>query len=489
MSTLTTEYIADRLRDIVGPDRVSTNYLDREAYMHTLAYTAWPHRPDVIIKPTSDPMGNNPIPRVVSFANRYKIPIVVKGGIGSGGSTCREGGILIDMSDMNKILTVNPELQYVVVEAGASIYNIHRQLRNYDMVLPNFGTYESGSIVGGAFVRGAIGYGATRYGFFNDLVIGVEVVFADGEVVKFGALSNEDTKFGPFQKYVNQPDFVGSFFNSVGTLGVITRLVLKTIEGKREWFYHYCYSWRRDQIDQVQEAMIKLVKREIHDVHVTDRWCFHWPMVEGFIDETKVPRDGWFFMFPTIFARTEKELDAKEEQMREICEKLGAVENQEIPDKYYGTKDCWQGWHITGPKGWLTFICRHSGTYAVTENSVPLNGFKEAYELCEATSKEYGLWTPERSPTIDTFVTKYSGIKMENLMCFNPYDMESFVNVFKWLNSCYKRTTEKGPCYLAPSIPAHKRHVFEKLGNTYSWFKRFKQTVDPNNIMNPGSLT
>jgi len=492
MSTLTTEYIANRLRDIVGPDRVSTNYIDLEAYMHNLGFNIFKHKPDFIIKPASDPMGNNPIARVVSFANRNGIPVVAKGGIGEGGSICREGGILIDMTDMNKILTINKDIQYVVVEAGASIYEIHRQLRKYDMLLPNFGTYESGTIASGAFVRGAVGYGATRYGFFNDLVIGLEVVFPDGEVVKFGALSNEDTKFGPFQKYANQPDFVGAFTNCHGNFGIITRMAFQPIEGKREWLHSNCYTFRRDQIEEVQDLMIDLVKKETYDVHITDRWCFYWPMEKGFIDKSKVPDDAWFFVLTTYLARTDKEAEVKEEQIWEVVDKLGGVENKHVCDKYKGNKGTerrWQAWHITGPDGWLTFLCRNCGAFFVTENSVPLNGFKETYELCEATTKKFGLWVPERCPTIDTFVTKYSGIKMENLMWYNPYDLASSISCFQWLEACHAETTPKGPCYLAPSMPTHKSAVFEKHGNTYGWFKRLKKWIDPNNIMNPGSLT
>jgi len=488
MASLTSEYIADRLKEIVGPDRVTTNYIDREVYMQNFAFGAFSQRPDVVIKPASVLSGDNAIPKVVNFANRYKIPIVVKGGIGwVGATTCREGGILIDISDMNSIFRINPELQYVVVEAGTSIYKIHRELRNYDMILPNFGTYESGTLISSIFNLGSgLGYGQTRYGLLSDLVIGVEVVFPDGEVVKFGALSNEDTPFGPFQKNIRVPDFVGSFCLSYGSFGIVTRLVLKTIEGKRDWLHHYCYSFKRDEIDKTQEAMLKLSKEEIYDIHANDRWCYHWPMAEGFIDESKVPKDAWFFIFNTLFAKTENELKVKEERMRAIYEEYGGVENKEICDKYVGTEDRWQAYHITGPKGWLTFLCRHCGSFLLIGlGTVPLTSFKETYELYEQARKEFGLWTPERFPTVDMYVSKHSGIEIDALAAYNPYDKESSVDILKCLFSCLKRTTEQGIHYL----PGGMKQVFEKSGNAYNFVKRFKKMVDPNNIMNPGSLT
>src|SRR4029453_11426221 len=138
---LSLDEIIARLTEIVGARRVSTNPIDKINYQHTLAYGAYRALPDVIVRVESDARGNHSVAKNLQFANEHKIPIVAKGGVGMGISSPLKGGILLDMLGMDKILDVNPTLQYVIVEGGASVYAIHHALRQHGLMLPNFGTY------------------------------------------------------------------------------------------------------------------------------------------------------------------------------------------------------------------------------------------------------------------------------------------------------------------------------------------------------------
>src|SRR5918999_3881064 len=145
---LTLDEIVVRLKEIVGTRLVSTNPIDKINYQHTLAYGAYRALPDVIVRVESDAHGNHPLAKILSFANEHKIPIVAKGGVGMGISSPLKGGILLDMLGMDKILEVNPAMQYVVAEGGASVYAIHHALRQHGLMLPNFGTYGPAVVVG-----------------------------------------------------------------------------------------------------------------------------------------------------------------------------------------------------------------------------------------------------------------------------------------------------------------------------------------------------
>src|SRR5687768_15546068 len=122
---LTLDQIVDRLKQIVGPRLVSTNPIDKINYQHSLAYGAYPALPDVIVRIESDPAGNHKVAKILEFANEHKIPIVAKGGVGMGISSPLKGGVLLDMLGMDKILEVNPTMQYIIAEGGASVYAIH----------------------------------------------------------------------------------------------------------------------------------------------------------------------------------------------------------------------------------------------------------------------------------------------------------------------------------------------------------------------------
>src|SRR2546426_12475783 len=137
---LTLDEIVARLKEIVGPRFVSTNPIDKINYQHTLAYGAYRTLPDVIVRVESDLYGNHSVAKILKFANEHKIPIVAKGGVGMGISSPLKGGILLDMLGMDKMLEVNPTMQYVIAEGGASVYAIHDALRQHGVVLPNVGT-------------------------------------------------------------------------------------------------------------------------------------------------------------------------------------------------------------------------------------------------------------------------------------------------------------------------------------------------------------
>ena len=221
---LALDQIVEKLKEIVGSRFVSTNPIDKINYQHTLAYGAYRALPDVIVRVESDARGNHSVSKLLQFANEHKIPIVAKGGVGMGISSPLKGGILLDMLGMDKILEVNPTLQYVIAEGGTSVYAIHHALRQHGLMLPNFGTYGPAVVIGAMVNKGGIGYGMTRYGWIADIVLGLEIILANGETVRLGALANQETTFGPFQKWIHLPDLLGLFTLAAGSMGIISKV-------------------------------------------------------------------------------------------------------------------------------------------------------------------------------------------------------------------------------------------------------------------------
>ncbi len=492
---LTLDEIVEELKEIVGPRFVSTNPIDKINYQHTLAYGAYKALPDVIVRVRSDEKNGNPLSKILTFANQNSIPIVAKGGVGMGISSPLKGGILLDMLGMDKIIEVNPTLQYVIAEGGASVYSIHHALRQHGLMLPNYGTYGPAVVIGAMVTKGGIGYGMTRYGWIADLVIGLEVVLPNGSVVCLGALANLETEFGPFQKWLHIPDLLGLFTLSAGALGVISKVCLRAIEGKREWLHDYCFVFRRDQLENVQQSMLRLVKGEVvYDVHFTDRWQYHWPMEEGLYDKSKIPDDGWFFLKTVLFARDGEELAYKEKRMRRIYQESGGVEVKEIAEKAMGAKaqdyglHGWPDFHVMGPDGWCSATVRHTGMFAVTSKMYPITFLKEMYDLDEAAKRECGLWDAEHSPQHDSYVTRDLAMKEEYFVFYNPYDDEDVSKLRRWMGKVQEFSNKRGVVWTAPTLSTKGAYPYERLGNAYDWVKQIKRLVDPNNILNPGAL-
>jgi FAD/FMN-containing dehydrogenase len=492
---LTLDQIVEKLKEIVGARFVSTNPIDKINYQHTLAYGAYRALPDVIVRVESDAGGNQAIAKILKFANENKIPIVAKGGVGMGISSPLKGGILLDMLGMDKILDVNPTLQYIIAEGGASVYAIHHALRQCGLMLPNFGTYGPAVVIGAMVNKGGIGYGMTRYGWIADMVLGLEVILANGETIRLGALANQGTVFGPFQRWIHLPDLLGLFTLAAGSMGIISKVCLRAIEGRREWLHDYCYTFRRDQLRHVQDALIELVKGEVaFDIHFTDRWQYHWPMEEGLYKKDKVPGDAWFFLKTVLMARDPEELTFKEKRMRRIYETAGGVDVPEIVEKAMGARaqehglHGWPDYHVMGPDGWCSTIVRHSGMFAVTSKMYPLTYLKEMYDLDEAAKRDCGLWDPEHSPQHDSYVTRDVAIKEEYFVFYNPYDEIDVGRLRKWMGRVQEFANERGVVWTAPTLSTKGPVPYQRLGSLYDLVKQIKQMVDPNNILNPGAL-
>ncbi|MBI2539534.1 MAG: FAD-binding oxidoreductase [Deltaproteobacteria bacterium] len=492
---LSLDEIVAKLKEIVGPRFVSTNPIDKINYQHTLAYGAYRALPDVIVRMESDGSGRHRLAEILSFANEHKIPIVAKGGVGMGISSPLKGGILLDMLGMDKVLEVNPRLQYVIAEGGASVYAIHHALRQHGLMLPNYGSYGPSVVIGAMVSKGGIGYGMTRYGWIADLVIGLEVILANGTALRLGALANQGTTFGPFQKWIHLPDLLGLFTLSAGALGIISKVCLRAIEGKREWLHDYCYTFRRDQLENVQEAMLQLVKGEVvYDIHFTDRWQYHWPMEEGLYDKSRVPEDAWFFLKTMLFARDAEELAYKEKRMRKIYDAERAVEVREISEKGMGAKaqehglHGWPDFHIMGPDGWCGSVIRHTGMFAVTSKMYPITFLKEMYDLDEAAKRDCGLWDAEHSPQHDSYVTRDLALKEEYFVFYNPYDDEDMAKLRRWMGKVAEFGNQRGVVWTAPTLSTKGPYPYQRLENLYDLVKEIKHLVDPNNILNPGTL-
>lgn len=158
------------------------------------------------------------------------VAMIARGGGMSytGGYTAAQSpAVLVDTGALDKIVEINLEDAYVVVEAGVTWRALKEALDAKGVRTPYFGPMSgSHATVGGGMSQGAIFHGSARYGCSADVVLGLQVVTANGDILTTGSAAAANT--APFFRWYG-PDLTGLFLGDCGLLGIKTRIVLKLI--------------------------------------------------------------------------------------------------------------------------------------------------------------------------------------------------------------------------------------------------------------------
>ena len=161
------------------------------------------------------------VSKVLQYAHANQIPVTPRGaGTNLVGSTVPvDGGIILDLSQMNRILELDTETMTVTVEPGLLLQDLQAYVEEHGLFYPP-DPGEKASSIGGNISTNAGGMRAVKYGVTRDYVRGLEVVTADGTVLTVGGKNVKDAS-GLSLKHL--------YIGSEGTLAVITKCVLKVI--------------------------------------------------------------------------------------------------------------------------------------------------------------------------------------------------------------------------------------------------------------------
>lgn len=165
---------------------------------------------------------------VIGIAARHHIPITPRGGgTGlAGGCVPLYGGVLLVMTGLNKIISVNNRSFTAVVEPGVTLGELHEKLDGCGLAYPVH-PGEMTATVGGTVATNAGGMNAVKHGVTRHHVLGLEAFTANGELIRCG---------GAYVKSSSGYDFTQLITGSEGTLAIITRITLKlgTTPAQRE---------------------------------------------------------------------------------------------------------------------------------------------------------------------------------------------------------------------------------------------------------------
>ena len=166
------------------------------------------------------PESTNDVAITLKICNDYKQAVVPQGGLSNvvNSATANAQEIAISLERMNAIQQVDNINQFVEVEAGVILENLHEKVRQSGFIFPLDLGAKGSCMIGGNIATNAGGLQALRYGVMRNLVLGLEVVLPDGTIIN---------NLNPVLKNNTGYDLKHLFIGSEGTLGIITRAILK----------------------------------------------------------------------------------------------------------------------------------------------------------------------------------------------------------------------------------------------------------------------
>jgi D-lactate dehydrogenase (cytochrome) len=248
-----TTALIDELGGIVGREHVLADRENREFYSMDLSF-----RPNAVAAVVIRPGRLAQLAQAVGVATRAGHAVVVRGGgmsYTSGYTPERQSSVLIDMRRMDRVLEVNAEDMYVVVECGCTWKALYEHLAPLGVRTPYWGPLSGMyATVGGAISQNSLFHGSGVYRTVAESVIGLQVVLADGSVLVTGSGAHKYSN--SFYRHFG-PDITGLFTADTGAFGVKAIAVLRLVKTPPATAY---LSYKFDHIEQMLRAQVSIAR-------------------------------------------------------------------------------------------------------------------------------------------------------------------------------------------------------------------------------------
>jgi len=361
--------LVDELRQVVGKAIVLDSAVDLQLYQYD-AYLE-ERRPDAVVFVHS----TDEVAGVVRACNKYGVPFVPRGGGTnlSGGTIPRQGGVVLAMIRMNRILEVDlPNLRARVqpglfnLELGTALAPLGYQY------LPDPASQKAATL-GGNVAENSGGPHCFKYGVTTNHVLGLTVVLPDGDVVTLGGKAPDAPGY----------DLTGVFVGSEGTLGICTEVVVRIVrlaEGVKTMLAIYDSIEEGSQtvsaivaagmvpatLEMMDQLVIKAVEESIHCGLPLDCATVLIIEVDGLKDD----------------------LDAQVRAIVDLCTAHGAREVRVAKDETERAM-LW-----AGRRGAFGAVARITPSYLVCDGTVPRTALPKVLRKVAEVSKKYNLMIP-----------------------------------------------------------------------------------------------
>ena len=313
----------------LGAEKVLTEDFICASYVRDAALFYYSNtRPSCVVLPHSV----EDVVKIIKVANKNKVSVVPVGArTAPFGGADSKGGIMIDTSNMNKIIEIDTKNLTFTVEAGAGVHLMNKELEKIGFVYPthalNFAPISFGSEVS----KNSMGEVGGMYGHIAKRLIALEVVLGNGDVLVTG--SCRVLKDAPLFQQSGLPDLTQLFVASEGAYGVITKVTMAMQMLPVAWLgVDMSFEGTVDGFKAAVEAVAELRTRKgiIANAHLID-WYTMWSIERGITGKKVDKADGeavrqkygHIAILEIESFVSEEEGKLKQEKVIEICKKYG----------------------------------------------------------------------------------------------------------------------------------------------------------------------
>ena len=402
------------------------------------------------------------VQKIVKICNEYGCPIIPFGAGSSleGHLNATFGGVSIDMNNLNKIIEVHPEDSTVVVQPGVTREQLNTYLRDTGLFFPiDPGANAS---IGGMTATRASGTNAVKYGTMKDNVLALEVVTADGQLIK---TANKARKSSAGY------DLTRLMVGSEGTLGISTEITLKlygipeVIAGGRVSF---------PSVKDATDAVIMTIQSGIPVARIEFLDLVQVKAINSY-SKTNLPEAPLLLL----------EFHGSDASVKEQSELFGEIASDHGGNDFEWTSNneernkLWQARHDAY---WSCKAVRPGADIYSTDVCVPISKLSDCIIETIEDMEQNGLIGP---------IVSHAGDGNFHVALLIDKNSEEEL---KKLDSFLTRISERairmdGTCTGEHGIGQGKRkYMLKELGNAVDVMKQIKHAFDPKKIMNPGKL-
>jgi glycolate oxidase len=450
--------VIQALKATVGRDRVFDSMVDRTAYAYDATWAEV--MPDVVVLPQSTPE----VAATLQIANRERIPVVPRGAASglSGGAVPAEGSICLSLTRMNKILEISPDELVAVVQPGVVNMDLQEAVAGYGLFFPPDPASWYMATLGGNVAENAGGPRCLKYGVTKDYVLGLEVVLADGRVMRTG---------GRTIKNVAGYDLTSLIIGSEGTLGVVTEIIVKLLP---KLAARMTVMGIFEQIDQACEAVNRIITSGILPLttEIMDGACIEAVQRQ---QDYGLPADVDGVLLIDVEGQPEA-LIVEQEVVARACRAAGAHEVRIAQDEAEADQ-LWAGRRA------ISAALSNLGDKLGEDIAVPRSRIPEMVRRIRAIGQKYSLRTPIFGHIGDGNLHPY-------LIC-DRTDAEMMDRVRQAVAEIFAAAIElKGTLTGEHGIGLAKRDFLKKGLDPVAreQMLAIKHLLDPNNILNPGKI-